>query len=104
MSIEEDFKAVIEAHTGEINAALRRAVEALDEATDLADKYGIPFYSNISMLGQTYQPKSYDKLWNNEAWRQERDTKDDSEDDLFTQVTGDYPGEYDGWQHSAVCY
>ncbi len=103
MSIEEDFKAVIEAHQSEIYEAVARARAALEEATDLSDKYGIPFHSSISPLGQEYQPKSYDKLWNNDAWRQERDTKDDSEDDLFTQVTGDYPGEYDGWQHSAVC-
>ncbi len=94
MSIEEEFKAVLEAHRGEIDVQLEKASKSLRKACAIADKYGIPFYSNISFISQCYQPESFDVI------RQGLE----SEDVDIYDILEDGWGECDGWQHSAVCY
>lgn len=103
MSLAEDFKKVVEAHSAEIDALVAAARAKLKEATALSEKHGIPFYSSgISAVGQAYRPKAFDKI------------KSDIEDEcdklgleayeVFDEILPEGMGEYRGWQASAICY
>jgi hypothetical protein len=92
--LEKEFTNVFNTHKNEINAKLAEAGKYLEEAEQLAEKYGIPFYSNISFLGQSYYPASYGKKFK------------ELDRDFVSELTNAYPGEYGdnvGWEHSAVC-
>lgn len=91
--LEKQFKAVYDEHIQEINVHLEKASEELQKAVKISEKYGIPFGTNISFLGQNYTPRSLEKKWK------------DLDQDIIQEVS-DYEisfNEYDGWQHSAVC-
>lgn len=87
--LERDFR--VNAMTAQrlINAKMAEAEAAVGEACKIADQYGVSFGASVSPLSQTYKvslPEKYEDL--------------DSE---FVQNICDVYGEYDGWQHSAVC-
>ncbi len=73
----------------EIDQKIVIAQEALNEAESISEKYGVPFYSNVSPLGQDYRPASFDEKWNSPI-------------DEIDEYDLDLP-EYEGWQHSMVC-
>jgi hypothetical protein len=78
-----------------IDAKVDVARKALKEATDLAEKHGVPFRAGISPLSNTYMPASfsYSKF-----------AKLDQEVICeIAEVWGDYLFEGGGWIHSAVC-
>lgn len=77
--LEQIYKHVAEAH------------EALDKAVSLSEKHGIPFDSSISPLSQSYKPNSFGEKYEGVS------------DNIISAVT-DCSAEYEGWQHSAVCY
>lgn len=89
--LEKEFKVTAEKVTEEINQKLNLASNYLSEAVRLSEKHGIPFDTNISFLGQSYTPKSFDSKYA------------DVDSELVEELTGVYDMEYDGWLHSAVC-
>lgn len=92
--LEREFrKAAIHA-LEEINKRLAIASNAIDEAEEIAEKYGVPFSADVSPLGQSYFPGSTSSLYENLS------------KDFIQGITGAYHSEYgeEGWQHSAVCY
>lgn len=94
MTLEDEFTELVTKHKQEIEAMLREASDALDEAVQLSEEYGIPFNSQISFLSQGYTPTSF------------KDKFDKLDHEMVCDLTGCYPGgEYggDGWEHSAVC-
>lgn len=89
--LEEEFKAVVAEVTPQIDEQLKIAREAIRKAEELSEKYGVPFRSSVSPLGQSYFPKK---------------VPDGLDQDFVFDVTGtwtEYYGDGSGWQHSAVC-
>jgi hypothetical protein len=87
--LERDFR--VNAYTAQklINAKMAEAEAAVDEACKIAEQYGVSFGASVSPLSQTFKvslPEKYEEL-----------------DSDFVQNICDVYGEYDGWQHSAVC-
>jgi len=74
-----------------IQAKLSEASKALDEAEAIAEEHGISFSSGISPLSQSYKAASAGDRW------------PDVSSEFMNEITESH-GEYDGWQHSAVCY
>jgi hypothetical protein len=90
-ALEREFRTKAEEVGKLIGEKLAIASAALDEAEAIAEEHGISFSSGISPLSQTYKAASAGEKWPG------------LEQDFMDQVTDSY-GEYDGWQHSAVCY
>lgn len=93
-SIEKEFEDLVNAHKAEIQAKVTEASKVLDEAVALSEKYGIPFYAQVSFLSQSYTPDSYYEKFG------------DLDKDTVNDLTDCYPGgEWggSGWEHSAVC-
>ncbi len=92
--LELEFKKVAEETTVLIKEQMKLAAEALAKAEKLSEESGIPFYANVSPLGQSYFPSSFKNKWEYV-----------NEDELY-RLTKTYPSEYsngEGWEHSAVC-
>ncbi len=106
--LEEEFTAAYKAAIERLKAKDAEARKAVQELEDICEETGIPYQASVSPLSQIYQPSSFKDMWG--KTRQETvkkatwDKKSTYDVDIFEAVTGDYPGEYDGWQHSAVCY
>lgn len=91
MSLEEEFNKIVQEKSVLIDAKLKQANMLLKEAIDIAEENGIPFYSNVSHISQTYTPESFASKWG------------ELDSEVFDEL-GIYPGEYGGgWDHSAVC-
>lgn len=89
-TLEQEFCSVVDSHLDEIKAKVDEASKVLKEATKLSEKYGIPFYSHISPIGQSYNPSSFSKKFPG------------LDEDIVSDLTASH-SEYSGWQHSAVC-
>lgn len=93
--LEAEFRALVKKHQAEIDEQLKIASKAIAKAEKLSEKYGIPFSSGVSPLGQSYTPASF------------QDKFGELDRETVMEITDVYPGgEYDmeGWEHSAVCY
>lgn len=91
-ALERQFRNEALLITDQIDEKLSLAMKALDEAEKLSEKHGVPFSSGISPLSQNYWPASFSDKW------------EDVDDDIVSEITSAYQGEYgDGWEHSAVC-
>lgn len=87
-SLVSEFRNAISEGSKKIEEKLAEAAAALSEAEALADKYEIPFESNVSPLWQKYQISNSKFA------------------ELPDFILGDYDiefGGYDGWEHSMVC-
>lgn len=94
--LEKEFVDAINACENEINSQIRIAIDALNVAQQLSEKYGVPFKSEISFLEQTYTPSSFYKKFG--ALMGNEDV------DLYKLASWDhYPNSYEGWEHSQVC-
>ncbi len=91
--LEEQFKKAIDESTDKIYEQISIAEEAIEKACKISEEYGIPFYANVSPLGQVYRPDSFDKKWGKLL---------DDEDTIYEYLENGI-GEYEGWQHSSVC-
>lgn len=93
-ALERQFRSAVPDVHALISEKLALSAQYLAEAQKISDDSGIPFYSHISPLSQSYVPNSLQEKWN-EVSREvvQEETEAGSEDD--------YCG---GWQHSAVCY
>lgn len=92
--LEEEFKHLMTSVGDQIEKKLAVAEQALADAIELSNKFGIPFYANISQLSQAYVPPSYEEKF------QELDS--DFVMDL-TDVSSYDLGSANGWRHSAIC-
>lgn len=88
--MERTFRlAVSDAHK-RIEEKMDKARAALDEAVQISEETGIPFSASVSPLSQSYIPNSLSEKF------------PDVDRDFYSDITGTW-GEYEGWQHSAVC-
>lgn len=92
--VEREFRLVNLEAQKKIEEKLAKAMEALNEAEEIAEEYGVPFDSSISPLSQSYFPTTT------------REKFPHVDDEFINNVSGAYHSEYggEGWQHSAVCY
>lgn len=91
--IERQFRKACAEGKKKIEKKLATAAKALDEAEELAEKYGIPFHSGVSPLSQSYYPTTTSELY------------PDLDREFIDSLSGAYHSDYgeEGWQHSAVC-
>lgn len=90
--LEREFRVSASKALKQIHVKLEEASDALAAAVDLSEKYGIPFSTQISFLGQSYTPDSLEEKF------------EDLDKDFVNCITGasnEYG--YAGWEHSAVC-
>jgi hypothetical protein len=88
--MERAFRLALDDAQNRINEKLRIARAALDEAVEISEETGIPFSAGVSPLSQSYIPNSLSEKF------------PDVDRDFYSEVAGAW-GEYEGWQHSAVC-
>jgi cyanate lyase len=98
--LAKEFKALCEDVQKKISAKLAEASKALDEATAIAEEYGVPFDASISPLHNYYVPGSL-----SESKFKDLDVEEVCE---ISGVYGEYiedmfRSKYGGWVHSAVC-
>lgn len=94
--LENEFKKLIETVGKQIAAKVAEADRLMDEAIELADEHGIPFYSSgISQLGQAYVPNSFTEKFSE---------LDRTLVEELTDVSEYTLDEAYGWQHSQVCW
>ena len=87
---EQTFNSVHE----QIQSKIAAAAKLLDEATDLADKHGVPFRPNVGTpFRMSYIPDSFKEKF--------PDVADGSDWCDFTGAHGDTY--YGGWQSSQTC-
>jgi len=94
-SIEAEYRKTVKKFLPKIEAKLSQAEKLINEATDIADEHGIPFYG-ICPLSQQYTPEGVPTLHDDVDCNQK----------LFEEITGCSPdSEYGntGWEHSASC-
>lgn len=96
-ALEKEFLEAHEKATKLIDEQLDFAAKAINKAERISEKYGIPFSASVSPLGQSYTPESFEKKFG--GLDLEELAENLKTDDLYDV----YPGEYPGWEHSAVC-
>lgn len=91
--LERQFRKAADEALVKIQKLVAKAAKALDEAEEIAEKYGIPFSSSVSPLSQSYYPTTTSELY------------PDLDREFIDNVAGTYHSDYgeEGWQHSAVC-
>jgi hypothetical protein len=88
--MERSFRlAVSDAHK-RIDEKLDEAWTAIRAAVKISEETGIPFYAGVSPLGQSYIPNSLSEKF------------PEVDREFYSEIAG-ASGEYEGWQHSAVC-
>ena len=92
--LEQEFEKLVDSVGEEIRAHVLTATRALKAATDLADKHGVPFFTNVSFLGQPYVPESFKTAWG---------SLDKDFVTNLTELTSNDLGYAYGWLHSQVC-
>lgn len=88
--LEREYRKTCYSVTAQINEKLLLAHKYLYEAETLSEKFGVPFHSSISPLSQNYKPLSLELEFS--------DYRELSKS--ITEVDSDY----DGWEHSQVCW
>lgn len=91
-ALEKEFDAAYETAQKEIKTHLNAAQACLNQAIEVAEKYGVPFSSHINeSRGNAYIPKSLKEKW-----------KYLDREFLFEYVYSEYGYDYGGWTHSSV--
>ena len=88
---EREFRIKSREISDLIHEKLAIADKAIDEAVAIAEEHGVSFSAGVSPLGQSYMAASAMEKWPEVSKR------------FMSEITETH-GEYDGWQHSAVCY
>lgn len=88
--VERSFRLAMGDAQARIDAKMDAAYAALQEAVKISEETGIPFGASISPLSQSYIPNSLQEKF------------PDIDREFYSELAGAY-GEYEGWQHSAVC-
>ena len=91
--LELEFQRAISETYPEIQSKIDQAFQLLQQAEEMARKRGIPFYSKISPVGQTFCPETFKKF-----------ARLDS--NLVEELTSCFEPSHvlNGWEHSAICY
>lgn len=92
--LESEFESLLSEIGDQIQDKVRQAEKLLKEACELADEHGVPFFTNVSLLGQPYVPESFETKW--------QDLDRDFVANLTEVASYDLGSAY-GWQHSQVC-
>jgi len=92
--LEKEFENLVESVGKEIQDKIQQAEKLLAEACALADMHGIPFFTNVSLLGQPYVPEKFETKW--------CDLDRDFVANITEVVASDLGSPY-GWDHSQVC-
>lgn len=91
--LEKEFRTAVETCEKAIAEKVKQASAILDEACELAEKHGVPFYANVSHISQSYTPVTFGEKFGS------------LNKDVVDELCGVFPDEYScGWQHSGVCY
>jgi hypothetical protein len=93
-NLEKEFENLVDTIGQEIKDKIDQAETLLNEACALADEYGIPFFTNVSLLGQPYVPEKFGAKW--------RDLDRDFVTNM-TEVMAPDLGSSVGWAHSSIC-
>lgn len=88
--VERAFRLAVDDAHRRIDEKMAIARAALNEAVKISEETGIPFSASVSPLSQSYIPDSLSEKF------------PDVDRDFYSEMTG-ASGEYEGWQHSAVC-
>lgn len=88
--LEREFRLAADSVLAEIRIKLAQSAKLLSEAVKLSEEHGIPFNAEVSFLGQSYTPNSFEEKY------------DGISSDLVYEIT-EASGEYAGWEHSDVC-
>lgn len=88
--LEREFRLAASPVLSEIQRKVTQAAKLLSEAVKLSEEHGIPFNSEVSFLGQSYTPASFEEKF------------DGVSSDLVYEIT-EATSEYAGWEHSDVC-
>lgn len=91
-ALEREFRLAAAPVLSEIQRKVAQASKLLSEAVKLSEEHGIPFNSDVSFLGQSYTPESFQEKY------------PDLSSDLVYEIT-EASNEYGdaGWEHSDVC-
>lgn len=89
--MERAYRLAVDDAKTRMNQKLAIARAALDEAVAISEETGVPLSADVSPLSQSYIPQSMQEKF------------PDVDREFMTELAGGY-GEYDGWQHSAVCW
>jgi len=92
--LEKEFESLADTVGVEIQSKIDEAERLIAEACALADESGLPFFTNVSVVGQPYVPETFQNKW--------RDLDRDFVANLTEVATSDLSSAY-GWQHSQVC-
>lgn len=88
--VEREFRLAVGDAQARIDAEMDKAWAAIQAAVKISEETGIPFSAGVSPLSQSYIPDSLQSKF------------PDLNREFYSEMTGAY-GEYEGWQHSAVC-
>jgi hypothetical protein len=92
--LEQEFTELVDTFGEQILAHCKDAARSLKAACDLADQHGIPFFTNVSLLGQPYVPETFKSKWGQ--------LDKDFVTNLTDLTTNDLGYAY-GWATSQVC-
>src|SRR5579864_907823 len=87
---EREFRLALSDAQARIDAEMSKAWAALEAAVKISEETGIPFSAGVSPLSQSYIPNSLGEKFPG------------VDREFYSELAGAY-GEYEGWQHSAVC-
>lgn len=88
--MERQFRLAIGDAQSRIDAEMDKAWAAIQAAVKISEETGIPFSAGVSPLSQSYIPGSLSEKFPG------------VDREFYSELAGAY-GEYEGWQHSAVC-
>ncbi len=88
--IERAFRLSYQDAQARIDVEMEKAWAAIQAAVKISEETGVPFSAGVSPLSQSYIPNSLQEKF------------PDLSREFYSELAGAY-GEYEGWQHSAVC-
>ena len=88
--MERQFRLAVSDAQSRIDAEMDKAWAAIRAAVAISEETGIPFSASVSPLSQSYIPDSLSSKFPG------------VDREFYSEIAGAY-GEYEGWQHSAVC-
>jgi hypothetical protein len=99
----KEFREYVNGARQLIEEKLKIAREALNQAEEISEKFGVPFYSDISFISQDYYPQTYTSILSKKG-ELVQENNEEEYDDILSEL-GIYFSDYTntGWQHSAVC-
>ncbi len=88
--VERSFRLAVKDAQARIDEKMSEAYAAVEAAVKISEETGVPFSAGVSPLSQSYIPNSLS------------DKFPGVDREFYSEVADAY-GEYEGWQHSAVC-